>query len=400
MEQERQASLDKVPPEETGGRGRRICIAIETLEMGGAENHAMALAQYLKQRDWQVIFAVMREAGPLARRCTDAAIEVRDRLMPTRRGWGVVKRFGQLASEWRFDTLFVVECFYLNALLAYRAAKRRLRARAYAIIHNWPSRREFSHPLLRRPRVALMNRVFDRIVFIAESQRRHYAQHLGIRFAHTEVIPSGVDVERFAPPDLAFRRSGSGAKGEAGPHLRVGIVASLQPRKGHDCFLQAAAAILARRRDVDFVIVGDGPRRGELQRLTADLKVESNVQFLGVREDVPELLRGFDVFVLASHEAAGGHAETLPLVLMEAGATALPVVATNVGAVSDIVLDGQTGFLVPPRNAEALAEKTDLLLADSQLRRRMGMLARSRIVAEFDAQHMSRRFEQLFLTGR
>jgi glycosyltransferase involved in cell wall biosynthesis len=406
MEHSRETPHDRISPhrsqraDETTVQRRRICFAIETLDVGGAETHAVTVAEYLKQRGWQVVFAVMREAGPLARRCRAADIEVCDRLMPSRRGRGVIKRFGQLAAERPFDVLFVVECFYLNALLAYRAAKRQLGARAFAVIHNWPSRREFSHPALLRPRVALMNRIFDRIVFIAESQRRHYEQRLGIRFLRTEVIPSGIDLERFAPAASARDRDRHSESKDARRPLRVGIVASLQPRKGHDVFLRAAAEILGHGSEVEFLIVGDGPRRVELDRLAHDLNIKSHVQFLGVRNDVADLLRTLDVLVLASHEKAGGHAETLPLVLMEAGATALPVVATNVGAVPDIVVDGRTGFLVPQRDPKALAERIDLLLGDLQLRERMGTLARERIAADFDARHMCRSFERLFLSGQ
>jgi len=389
------STAGKAAAGDAAGCARRICFAIETLEMGGAEIHALTVAEHLKRHGWEVVFAVMREAaGALAERCREAGIEVRDRLMASRRGWGVIGRLGEMARERRPDVLFVVECFYLNALLAYRAVKRRSGARAFAVIHNWPSRREFSHPALLWARAALMNRVFERIVFIAEGQRRHYEQKLGIRFERAEVIPSGVDVERFAPANRANE------SGDAGRPPRVGIVASLQPRKGHEFFFRAAAEIHERRPGVEFLVIGDGPRRAELERLARELQIETHVQFLGVRHDVPDQLRALDVLVLASQEAGGGHAETLPLVLMEAGATALPVVATDVGAVSDIVADGETGLLVPPGDPKALAERIDALLANPQRRRRMGALARERVVARFDARDMCRRFESLFRTGR
>jgi glycosyltransferase involved in cell wall biosynthesis len=339
----------------------------------------------------------MRDRGPLAERCREAEIDVLDGLMPRRRGPGVVRRFGWLAAERQFDTLFVIECFYINTLLAYWAARRRWDLRTFAIVHNWPSRRQFSHPILHLPRVFLMDRIFDRIVFIAERQRRHYAESLGIRFARTTVISSGIDVDQFAP-GMAERDPLQ--RDPADRHVRVGIVGSLQPRKGHEYFLQAAAEVLRRQSDVQFLVIGDGPRRGELRQMAHDLKIEDNVHFLGVQTDLAELLRAIDVLILASHEAAGGHAETVPLVLLEAGATALPVVATDVGAISDIVVDGRTGYLVPQRDWRALAEKIDLLLSDPQKRREMGSIARERVFAKFDARRMCRRFEQMFLTGQ
>jgi len=391
-------STDRTSPgEEDGGRGRRICFALETLDVGGAETHALTLAEYLKARGWDVRFAVMRKArGPLAARCRSGAIALWDGLMPSRRGWAVVKRLGRLASEWRFDVLFVVECFYLNALAGFGAAVKKTGARAYAVIHNWPSRREFSHPALFRLRVGLMGRIFDRVIFIAERQRDHYEKRLGIRFERSGVITSGIDVERFSPGELA-KDPIRIEKGER--HARVATVGSLQPRKGHEYFLRAAVEILARRDDVEFLVIGDGPRRGELRRLAADLGIGDHVHFLGVRDDLPDLLRAVDIVVLASHEAAGGHSETLPLVLLEAGATGLPVVATDVGAVSDIVVDGRTGFLVPQRDWRALAERIERLLSDEPLRRQMGAIARERTFAKFNAGRMCRSFERLFRTG-
>lgn len=400
MSREPEAILDDRSTDETedecvdAGRERRICFALESLDVGGAEHHAVMLATHLKQRGHEVLVGVLRDAGPLAERLRDAEIEVRDGLMPNRRGLGVVRRLARVAAAWPFDTLFVVECFYLNALLAYHKVKRSLGARACGIIHNWPSRREFSHPAWFAIRVRLMNRVFHRIAFIAERQREHYEKDLGIRFARTEVIPSGIDLERFSP--------GRPARDPVHPtngtrSLRVGTVASLQRRKGHEYFLQAAAEILRRRKEVEFLVVGDGPRREELRGLAHDLGIDDHIHFLGIRDDLPELMRALDVLVLASHEAGGGHAETLPLVLLEAGATALPVVATDVGAVSDIVVDERTGFLVPQRDWQALADRVERLLADAGLRHEMGAAARERISARFNAQRMYRRFERFLL---
>jgi glycosyltransferase involved in cell wall biosynthesis len=364
----------------------RICFAIESLEIGGAETHAVALAEALKQRGWDVGFAVMRGEGPLTARLRAAGIEVRHGLMPGRRGWGVIRNFRRLATERPFDVLFVVECFFLNALLAYRSAQKRFRFDAFAIIHNWPSRREFSHPLLLRPRVNLMNELFDRMIFISERQRAHYEKNLGIAFRRTTVIANGVDLERFYPVE-----PGTCGLVRARP-LRVGIIASLTPRKGHEFFLRAAAAIRRHRSGVEFLIIGDGPRRAELERMARELGLESAVQFLGNRDDVPELLRTLDVVALTSY-SSGGHAETLPLTLLEAGANGVPAVATGVGAVADIVLDGQTGYVVPPGNAGEIARGIELLLDDPDLRNRLGAAAREHVAAHFGFDEMLRKFE-------
>jgi len=380
------------PPAES--RDLRICFAIETLQIGGAETHAVALAEHLVNRGWTVGFAVMREAGPLAERCEKAGIRVQEHLMKSRRGLEVVRRFERLADSWRFGVLFVVECFYINALLAYRAARSVLGCRAATIIHNMPSSREFSNPAIFRLRVGLMESLFDRVVFVAERQRRHYDEKLGVRFPRSVVIPNGVDVERFAPAPLPVE-----APEGDGRRYRVGIVGSFQPRKGHEFFLRAAARVREHRSDVEFLIIGDGPRRPELEQAAHNLGLGRTVHFLGNREDVPDLLRTLDLVVLSSHEPEGGHAETLPLVLLEAGATGLPVVATDVGAVSDLVVEGETGFVVAQRDYAGIAHRIERLLNEPELRRSMGVNARARILEQFNAAPMYRRFEDLFLTG-
>lgn len=377
---------------------RRICIAIESLEVGGAETHAVNLAEFLRGQNWNVCFAVMEEAkGPLVQRCNEAEIGIYDNLMPGRHTMSTLRNFGKIIAERKVDTLFVVECFYINALLAYRAAKKRQGYNAFAIIHNWPSRREFTHPALFTLRLTLMNGVFHRVVFIADRQQKHYERTLKIRFKRTAVIPSGIDVNRFSPTTYSINRT---TTTDLDRNPRVAIIASLQPRKGHDYFLKAASRLLSRRPGVEFLIIGDGPERAALEKLARDLEISSHVAFLGVRNDMPELLHTIDVVVLASHDLGGQHAETLPLALLEAGAAAVPCVATDVGAISDIVVDDRTGYLVPQRDPSALADRIERLL-DNPLRcNEMGMIARERIIAKYNADRMNQRFEKLFLTGK
>jgi glycosyltransferase involved in cell wall biosynthesis len=377
---------------------RRIGFAIETLDVGGAEVHAVSLAEFLQQQGWEVSFAVMREArGPLPERCRRSGIHVEDRLMSSRRGRSVIQQFRRCAADREFDTLFVVECFYINALFGYRAAKRERELNAYAIIHNWPSKREFTHPALAPIRTRLMRRIFRNIVFIADSQRTHYEETLGIQFDETVVIPSGIDVNRFTPVSFETDKTSTT---EFDRNSRVAIVASLTPRKGHEYFLQAASMLLRSHPGVEFLIVGDGPRRDELERMAFELEISGHVEFLGVREDLPSLLQTVDAVVLASHEIDGRHAETLPLVLLEAGAAAVPVVATRVGAVPEIVIDERTGYLVEPRDPDAIARAVAQILDDPAHAHEMGAIARERIIAKYNAPRMNERFEQLFLTGR
>lgn len=174
------------------------------------------------------------------------------------------------------------------------------------------------------------------------------------------VIYGGVDAERM--------NAGGRDPGEVRTELGippgnsvVGNVANLKPEKGHVYLLQAAKRILNDRPDVTFVIVGGEKKPGmlaQLKELAGGLGIQKNVVFTGAREDAVSIMKTFDVFVMSSLY------EGLPVALMEAMSLGKPVVATTAGGISEAVEDGVTGFLVEPRNPDALATKTMALLSD------------------------------------
>jgi len=176
-------------------------------------------------------------------------------------------------------------------------------------------------------------------------------------------VGAGIDVGRFAwsPPDERL----AAELGLAG-HPVVGVVAKLSPVKGHEWFLESAARVARERDDARFLVVGDGPRRSELEGMARALGVADRVVFAGARDDVPALLRLMNVFVLSSVS------EGAPNVVMEAMAAGVPVVATDVGGVADAVGGPSSAVLVPPRDADAMARAVLGLLADPQAAGAMG----------------------------
>lgn len=169
----------------------------------------------------------------------------------------------------------------------------------------------------------------------------------------------------------------------------VGTVANFKPHKGHEHLLQVAARVAARHPDVRFVLVGGGPHQERIEERTAELGIGDVVVFAGFRDDAQRVMRTFDVYALASlHEG-------LPLSLLEAMALGRPVVATRVGGITAVVEDGASGFVVDPRDVDALAARISTLLEDPALRRRMGEAARAR-AATFDVRAAVRRIEQVY----
>lgn len=201
----------------------------------------------------------------------------------------------------------------------------------------------------------------------------------------TVVIPSGVDIARFTPdgdgPERRRRiRQELGLPADC---TLVGTIRNVNRFKGLTYFIEAAGRIKSRVPNAKFAIVGrkldtDPGYWNELQQLTERLGLAQDIVFTGFREDVPAVLSALDVFVLASIE------ESCPVALLEAMAMKVPVVATEVGAVSEMVLDGQTGYVVPSRDPEAIAEAVmkHLHAPDGQVRR-MTEAARQRIGAEY-----------------
>ncbi len=234
---------------------------------------------------------------------------------------------------------------------------------------------------LRRSRFTLLLHQADLIVGVSRQAVEELARD-GMPEARTRVIYNGIDFTRLtAPPATDLRR----ALGIPPGAMVVGTAGSLIRRKGHDVLLRALA-LLPGTAAPHLMLAGDGPERGALQHLTAELGLSGRVHFLGHRDAVMDFYRACDIVALASRADAFG------LVLAEAGYCARPIVATRVGGIPEVVLDGETGLLVPPDDAAALAAALSRLADDPALRARLGAAGRARAEGVFSAQRMAAEF--------
>jgi glycosyltransferase involved in cell wall biosynthesis len=198
-----------------------------------------------------------------------------------------------------------------------------------------------------------------------------HARMLGVPRQRLHLIGNGVPID-----DMRAASGSLAATLGLAPHAPiVGFVGRLSPEKGPDVFLRAAWLVAHARNDAAFVVVGDGPLRAELERTATDLGIAERTHFLGERHDVAELLRSFAMLVVSSH------AEGMPLALMEAMAAGLPVVATSVGGVPELIEHERTGLLAAPGDAAQLAAHVEALLADPARRMALGSRGRSRASA-------------------
>jgi glycosyltransferase involved in cell wall biosynthesis len=242
-----------------------------------------------------------------------------------------------------------------------------------------PDRVEFANRLL--------TPITDAFIGVAEPHGKYLAEHEGCPADKICIIPNGVDVEKFH-----LRRKNPNLMRELGiPNNApvAGIVAALRPEKNHELFLQAASIVHQKLPEANFLIVGDGPRRLELERIASDLSLSNIVHFAGTRSNIAEMLGSMDVFVLTSHSEAN------PVSILEAMACEKPVVSTRVGSVAETVFDGRTGYLVPPGDAEQVAKQTLALLQDPELAAAFGRAGREQITSRWSVEHMVRGYEQL-----
>jgi glycosyltransferase involved in cell wall biosynthesis len=228
----------------------------------------------------------------------------------------------------------------------------------------------------------------DTLIVVASVDREDGLAHGIGRPAQYRLVRSGIEVEAYR--DAAIDRSGARARlGIPDDALVVGSVGRLSPQKA-PLDLLAGFAVLARERpEAQLVVVGDGPLRGEVEARVAALGLGGRVHLPGLRRDVPELLRAFDVFALASRW------EGLPRVFPQAMAAGLPIVATRVDGAADAIEDGITGRLVEVGDAAGLGAALVELASDPDRRRAMGERGRAR-VEEFSATRMVRRLEGIY----
>lgn len=217
----------------------------------------------------------------------------------------------------------------------------------------------------------------------------NYLVEAGVPRSHITTVPTGVDFARYDRATVAGNlREELGLPADS---LLVGTVAILRAKKGHAEILDAAPEVLKRFPTAHFVFAGDGPQTDNLKARIAADGLEGRVHLLGLRRDVTNVLASLDIFVLPTHQEALGTA------FIEAGALGLPAVASKVDGVPEVVIDGQTGLLVPAQDGAALVEPICRLLGDPAGRRAMGANAREFVHRKFAREVMAEGMECLYV---
>jgi glycosyltransferase involved in cell wall biosynthesis len=230
----------------------------------------------------------------------------------------------------------------------------------------------------------------DRVVAVSEAARGIEIARGGAPPEKVIVIPNGVDPASSIRSNASARSEVREALGVPPDSRLVATAGRLHPAKGIDCFLRASAIVSETRPHARFLVVGDGPDRAALERLSQDLGIRAKTLFLGERTDLSSLLAGIDLFVLASRE------EGMPNVVLEAMAAGLPVVATAAGGTAEIIENGTSGFLVPPGETAGIAAAAGKLLDDPSAASQIAAAALRRVAESFSIETTVRRTQDLY----
>jgi len=307
----------------------------------------------------------------------------------TRRGIGVrILSLRHPAEEPRHDVIararlldqtFYEEALYREALREFRphlvhahfARQATAKARELAAELHCPfTFTAHGYDIYRRPPEDFAERATAAaaVVTVSQANARHIEQHFGVSAARLSVIPCGIDTERFRP-----------APGPKPMPPRILCVARLVQVKNHEALLRACFLLKDVGRPFRCVLVGDGPQYKEVEGLRAELRLETLVEMRGAMTQVEVLERWREATIGALTSVSEG----MPIALMEAAACAIPVVATDVGGVAELVDHGRTGLLVPPGDIVALAAALEHLLAKPETAHEMGLAARCRAEERF-----------------
>jgi glycosyltransferase involved in cell wall biosynthesis len=360
--------------EASGSAPRPLILHTEaSVGLGGQEIRTLAETRWLREHGWDALIACQ----PQSRLAAETA-----------------------AAHLPLVTLRMRSALDIRALLALR---RLIRSRAVALVHTHSSvdswlatlaAKSLSRPVVRgrhvsipiHPRRALIYRLPDRIITTGEAIKE-VVLRAGVK-TPTISIPVGVDTTRFHPGV-----SGDGVRTELGLSgvQVVGLVANVRGSKGHRYFLEAAREVLAVRPQTRFLIVGDGVGFDDVRRQVQELGLAPHVVMTGFRRDIPEIMAALDMLVLPSTRSEG-----TSQVVPQALAVGTPVVGTTVGGTPEVIRDGETGRLVPPGDAHALAQAILSLLADPARARALGRAGQELVRARYTFETMMERITAVY----
>ena len=357
----------------------RVLQLLQGLAIGGIERMVIDLVAALPPKEYTVSFCTFDREGALASEVRDRGMSLHFRRRHGSIDLGFVVWLARLLRREKIDVLHA----HNATAFFYGAAATCLlpRVRFLYTEHD----RAFPTPLRERGLHALLGRRANAVVTVSETLKKSLERYECFPPSRVHVVKNGVQLSTPTRTRTAMR-----AELALGEHPTVGIVARLAPVKNHAYLLRSWKQVLERVPDAVLLIVGNGPQELALRNLATELGLGDAVRFLGFRMDISDVLNCLDVFVLSSLS------EGLSLTLLEASSLALPIVATQVGGNPEVVIDGETGILVPSGDETAMVTALATLLGDASLRARLGTAARAFYSTHFTLPAMVHGYERQY----
>jgi glycosyltransferase involved in cell wall biosynthesis len=351
----------------------RIVFLLRSLNYGGAQRQVVLLAKGIRERGHDVVVATFYPGGVLENEVLQAQVRIRP--LHKRGRWDVIGflvRLNKVLKEERPDIIHS----YLHEENLMTLTSPRSTKVVWGIRCGYM---DYSHYDWLNWIIFKLNcwlSMFPDAIIANSYTGYNYHLELGYPSAKMAVIPNGIDTDRFRP-DPAARQRIRAEWGVPEQEQLIGIVGRLDPMKDHPVFIEAAALLANKRRDIRFVCVGGGPDeyRSKLQKLANSLGLEGRLLWVGARDDMSAVYNAFDISVSSSY------GEGLSNVICEAMACGIPCVATNVGDSVRIV--GEMGKIVPPKDPAAMCHAIETLLQQAF---HTSAQIRHRIVEHFSAE--------------
>ncbi|HET6347508.1 MAG TPA: glycosyltransferase [Candidatus Krumholzibacteria bacterium] len=371
---------------------RRIALVASTFGVGGAEIVTGNVLRRLPRDRYDIRLYFLHDAGPIGADLRASGLETREHLCRHRRDVAGAWRLERCLRSFRPGLVWCMD--HMDAMWLGRSA---------ALVAGVPDAIIASHStgLLdsdgrMRPSFGRRERVLtefvSRVVAVSATHARYLRTTSGLSPAQIAIIENGIDVSQWPVVTAERRADARSALGIDGGDAVVTMIAAMRPEKAHDVLLESVAALRREGRRVRVLMAGDGPRRGVLEEHAQHLGIRDRVEFLGIRRDVARLLHASDAVVLPSRAVV----ETLPLSVLETMACGIPVIASRVGSVPEVVVDGETGRLIPPGDAPALARAIVATLDDGGPARGLARNARTRVEERYRIEDTAAGYQALF----
>lgn len=344
------------------------------------------LASRIDKRRYRVFAACLREGGPYERKLRDIGVKVTNFDLKTLIDFRIIFKLVHYIKKHKID---IVETAVFPSDVYGRISARL--ANVPIIISTMHRAEDHKQEAIYRALffVDTFTMAFTtKIIAVSQAVKNYLISWHKMRADKIKVIYNGLDPRNYScDVDKATLRSALGLAPEV---PIVAVVGRLVKLKGIDYFLRAASAILVAGENVQFLVVGEGPLKGDLTKQAKILGIGRNVYFAGFREDIPEILSAIDILVVPSLW------EGLPLVVLEGMLSGKPIVATRVGGIPEAVKDGKSGILVPPRDVDALRDSVLELLKNPEKRKELGERGKQRALQYFDIERMVRDYTGVY----